>query len=109
MPDSRVPCGQRGSLLAEMKILHKPFALIAATAIAKPLSRSVFQAIWSKIDDQDPPSATTRRSTLPKVLAAAALEAATAAAVGVAVERGTALGFHYVTGIWPGEELPEDE
>jgi len=37
------------------------------------------------------------------VVAAAALEAATMAGIGAAVDRAGARAFHYLTGIWPGE------
>jgi predicted DNA-binding transcriptional regulator YafY len=89
-----------------MKILYKPFALIAA-AIAARLGRSAFKAVWAKIDDADPPDPSEARASLPKVVGAAALEAATMAAVGAAVDRASANAFHHLTGIWPGK-TPED-
>jgi hypothetical protein len=41
---------------------------------------------------------------MPKVVGAAALEAATMAGVAAAVNRFTAAGFHYLFGVWPGEK-----
>jgi hypothetical protein len=90
-----------------MKILYKPFGLIAA-AIAGRIGKSIFRGLWSKIDDAEPPAATAPNATLPKVVGAAALEAATMAGVGAAVDRATARAFHHLTGIWPGDE-PESE
>jgi hypothetical protein len=90
-----------------MKILYKPFGLIAA-AIAARIGKSIFRGLWSKIDDAEPPAATAPNATLPKVVGAAALEAATMAGVGAAVDRATARAFHHLTGIWPGDE-PESE
>jgi uncharacterized protein DUF4235 len=86
-----------------MKILYKPFALMASF-IARRISKSVFESLWSKIDTADPPAPTARDASLPKVVSAAALEAATEAGVGAAVDRATARVFHYLIGIWPGEK-----
>lgn len=84
-------------------ILYKPFALIG-DFIAKRISRSVFKGLWSKIDKADPPVPTAGDASLPKVVGAAALEAATKAGVGAAVDRATARAFHYLIGVWPGEK-----
>ncbi len=89
-----------------MKILYKPFGLIAA-AIAARIGKSIFRGLWSKIDDTEPPEPTAPNATLPKVVGAAALEAATMAGVGAAVDRAAARTFHHLTGIWPGS-APED-
>lgn len=86
-----------------MKILYKPFALIGGF-IAKRISRSVFKGLWSKIDKADPPVPTAADASLPKVVGAAALEAATKAGVGAAVDRATARAFHHLIGVWPGEK-----
>jgi Protein of unknown function (DUF4235) len=85
-----------------MKILYKPFGLIAALIAAK-IGKQMFEALWARIDDAEPPRPTTPDATTGKVVAAAALEAATMAGVGAAVDRASARAFHYLTGIWPGE------
>lgn len=92
-----------------MKVLYKPFG-IAAGVIGAKLGRNAFKALWGRIDAADPPEPTTEEASFPKVVAAAALEAATMAAIAAAVDRGSARAFHHLTGIWPGkkhEELPE--
>jgi hypothetical protein len=87
-----------------MKILYKPFAIVAAILGAR-LGRSVFKSVWAQIDAaQPPPSATTGNAGLGKVVGAAALEAATMAGTKAAVNRASARYFHFVTGIWPGEK-----
>jgi hypothetical protein len=91
-----------------MKILYKPFALIAGLIGAR-IAKSTFDAIWSRIDDQEPPKPTTAEASFPKVVAAAALEAATMAAIGAAVDRAGARTFHHLTGFWPGEHRVEDQ
>jgi predicted DNA-binding transcriptional regulator YafY len=89
-----------------MKILYKPFAIIASLIGAK-LGRSAFKNVWAKIDASDPPDPTTAEASFTKVVGAAALEAATMAAIGAAVDRASARGFHYLTGIWPGKKRQE--
>lgn len=85
-----------------MKILYKPFGLIAS-AIAARIGKSIFRGVWSQIDDAEPPTPTAPNATLPKVVGAAALEAATMASVGAAVDRVSARAFYHLTGIWPGD------
>ena len=50
---------------------------------------------------------TTAEASFPKVVAAAALEAATLAGIAAAVDRASARAFHYLTGIWPGKKKQE--
>jgi Protein of unknown function (DUF4235) len=89
-----------------MKLLYKPFALIAGL-IAARLGHSVFKQIWSQIDDEQPPKPTTADAKVPKVVAAAALEAAALAGVAAVVDRAGARAFEYLTGFWPGPEHAE--
>ncbi len=86
-----------------MKILYKPFALIAGF-IAARIGKSVFKTLWSKIDQAEPPAPTAADASLPKVVGAAALEAATRAGVSAAIDRASARVFHHLVGIWPGEK-----
>jgi Protein of unknown function (DUF4235) len=90
-----------------VKLLYKPFAMIGAF-IAARLGQSVFKALWAKVDTTEPPKPTTEDAGLPKVVGAAALEAATMAGVGAAVENATARFFHYLTGLWPGKPQSEE-
>jgi hypothetical protein len=91
-----------------MKILYKPFAIIAGLISAR-IAKAIFQALWSRIDDADPPKATTANASFPKVVGAAALEAATMAGVGAAVDRAGARTFEHLTGIWPGDKPKEKD
>jgi hypothetical protein len=43
------------------------------------------------------------------VVGAAALEAATMAGVGAAVDRAGARAFHHLTGIWPGDKREDED
>lgn len=91
-----------------MKILYKPFALIAGLIGAR-IARSIFKSLWSHIDREEPPKPTTEEASFPKVVGAAALEAATMAGIGAAFDRVSARTFHHLFGIWPGEKRSEEE
>ena len=68
----------------------------------------MFKTLWSAIDKTDPPGPTTPDASLPKVVGAQALEAATMAAVAAAVDRASIRSFHHLTGIWPGKRPKPD-
>ncbi len=91
-----------------MKVLYKPFEIIA-TRIGARIAKSIFEALWARIDKEPPPNATTADVSFQKVVGAAALEAATMAAIGAAVDRAGARTFQHLTGIWPGEHLEPAE
>ena len=91
-----------------MKILYKPFAIIAGLIGAR-IAKAIFSAVWSRIDHDAPPKPTTEEASLPKVVGAAALEAATMAGVGALADRAGARAFHHLTGIWPGEKHPGED
>ncbi len=92
-----------------MKILYKPFALIAALIGAR-IGRSVFKSLWSKVDaDESPPEPTVEEASLGKVVAAAALEAATLAAVAAIADRASARTFQHLTGYWPGKKTQDED
>jgi hypothetical protein len=92
-----------------MKILYKPFAIIAGLIGAR-IANVIFRGLWSRVDDSDPPKPTTAGASFGKVVGAAALEAATVAGVGAAVSRASARTFEHLTGIWPGDKpKPKDK
>ena len=64
-----------------MRILYKPFGIIAGLIGAR-IATAVFKALWSRIDHDAPPKPTTQEASFPKVVGAAALEAATMAGIG---------------------------
>lgn len=91
-----------------MKILYKPFAIIAGI-ISSQVGRRVFKKLWARVDDAAPPKPTTADASLGKVLGAATLEAATMAGVAAAINRASAKSFHYLTGIWPGDKSTKED
>jgi hypothetical protein len=86
-----------------MKVFYKPFGIVSGIIGAR-VGRKVFQRIWGSIDSLTPPDPTAGDAPLSKVVAAAALEAATMAAAGAIVDRAAASTFHYLIGIWPGKK-----
>lgn len=86
-----------------MKLLYKPFGLIAAF-IAGRVGKAIFTSLWSRIDDRQPPETTAPSAPFGKVVGAKALEAATMAGVGAAADRLSAKLFHHLTGAWPGRD-----
>jgi hypothetical protein len=85
-----------------MKLLYKPFGLIAGLVAAR-IGRALFKGLWARVDRADPPDPTAPEAGMPKIVGAAALEAATMAGVGAAADRMAAQAFHHLTGIWPGK------
>ena len=90
-----------------MKLLYKPFKLIAA-AIAARIGKSIFRTLWSRVDSSEPPATTAPDASVSKVVGAAALEAATMASVAAVADRASASVFKWLTGVWPGKD-PADK
>jgi hypothetical protein len=91
-----------------MKLLYKPFGIILGI-LAGLVGRQVFNFVWGKIDEEEPPEATTEEAPWLKVVGAAALQGAIFAAVRSAVNRSGAKGYAHFTGVWPGERRPDPE
>lgn len=91
-----------------MKVLYKPFAVIAGVVGAK-LGERMFRALWARVDGGEPPKPTLREAPTGKVVAAAALQAAAHSGAKAATTRATARSFHYLTGFWPGDEVKAEE
>ncbi len=89
-----------------MKLIYKPFGIIFGI-LAGLLSKRIFNFVWSKFDDEDPPKPTTEETSWPKVLSAAAVQGVTFKVTRAAVDRAGAKGFEHLTGVWPGEKIPD--
>ena len=89
-----------------MRILYRPFGIVLGL-IAGYLSKTVFNFIWSRIDDEEAPKPTIEGQSWTKVLIAAAVQGMVFQTVRAAVNRGGAEGFQYLTGVWPGEKQPD--
>ena len=91
-----------------MGLIYKPIGIVLGL-VAGLLGKRVFDFVWTKIDDEDPPKATTEETSWRKLLGAAAVQGIIFRTVRVAVDRYGALGWHYLTGNWPGEKRPDPE
>jgi hypothetical protein len=88
------------------KILYKPFGIIAGI-ISVRLGRKVFGSVWGRLDQgAPPPKVSTEDTSMPRVVGAAVVEAATFAATRALVDRATLRWFQFLTGIWAGEKEP---
>ena len=91
-----------------VRLIYKPFGIILGV-LAGLLSKRVFGWIWTKFDEEDPPKPTTEVASWPKVLSAAAVQGITFKVTRAAVDRSAAKGFARLTGVWPGERVPDPE
>jgi hypothetical protein len=91
-----------------MKLIYKPIGIVLGI-LAGLVGKRIFNFAWEKIDDEDPPKGTTQEAPWGKVLGAAALQGVIFRTVKVAVDRYGAIGWYYITGVWPGEKRPDPD
>ena len=91
-----------------MKLIYKPLG-IALGIVGGIVGRAIFGKVWGIVDDEEPPEATTRETTWPKILLAAALQGLIFRTIRVAIDRAGAMGWEHLTGVWPGEKQPDPE
>ena len=91
-----------------MKLIYKPFGIIIGI-LGGLVGKRVFDFVWTKIDDEEPPEATTRETRIGKVLAAAALQGMIFKGTRALIDRQGAKGWYYLTGSWPGEKRPDPD
>jgi hypothetical protein len=91
-----------------VKLLFAPFSIAAGLA-AGFVGKKLFDQVWGWIDDDEPPEPKHREISVPKMLAALALEGAIFRAVRGLADHGGRRSFARFTGIWPGEERPDPE
>jgi hypothetical protein len=91
-----------------MKFLFLPISILGGL-IAGFLGKKVFDQIWGLIDEEEPPDSKHLEISMPKLIAAAAVQGAIFRVVKEATDHGTRRAFMNLTGTWPGEERPEPE
>lgn len=84
-----------------MKLAYKPLGIILGL-IAGKLAASMFEALWSWIDDNEVPDPTDRDVDASKVLLAAVLQGVIFQGTRAAVDRAGARGWERFFGVWPG-------
>ena len=88
------------------KILFVPFSVIGGFLAGK-VSQTIFERLWSVVDDQESPEPDQRWVHWPKLILALAIEGAIFRAVRGGFDRGSRELFTRLTGAWPGDEEPE--
>jgi hypothetical protein len=91
-----------------MKAIYKPFGLIIGL-LSGLVAKRIFDFVWTKIDDEDPPKATTEQADWTKIITAAAVQGVIFKVTRVVVDRNAAQGYAYLTGTWPGEKKPDPD
>jgi uncharacterized protein DUF4235 len=91
-----------------MKLIYKPFGILLGI-VAGFLGKKAFDFAWTKLDDEEPPEATTKEANWGKIVAAAALQGVIFRTTRVVVDRYGARGWYYLTGSWPGEIRPDPD
>ena len=91
-----------------MKLIYRPIGLILGI-LAGLVGKRLFDFAWTKIDDEEPPEATTKEAPWGKILAAAALQGVIFKSTRVVVDRYGARGWYYLTGSWPGERRSDPD
>jgi Protein of unknown function (DUF4235) len=91
-----------------MGLIYKPFGIMLGI-LAGLLGKRLFNFAWTKIDDREPPEATTEETSWRRLLAASAVQGVIFKLTRVVVDRYGAVGWRYLTGVWPGEKRPEPD
>jgi hypothetical protein len=89
-----------------MKIAFLPVSIIGGL-IAGFFGQKVFDAIWGKVDDREPPQPEHREISVAKLAIALVIEGAIFRLVKGLFDHAARRGFARMTGEWPGEEEPE--
>ena len=89
-----------------MKVIYKPIGIVLGL-IGGILGKRAFNAVWTRVDEEKPPKATTKEATIAKVVGAAAIQGLVYKVVRVVVDRAGARGWERLTGRWPGEKRPD--
>jgi hypothetical protein len=91
-----------------MGLIYKPIGIVLGI-IGGLLGRQAFNFVWEKVDDEEPPEPTTLETSWRRLLAATAVQGLIFGAVRASVNRWGAIGWHYLTGAWPGEKRPDPD
>lgn len=89
------------------KILFIPFSVLGGF-LAGMLGTKVFEFVWALIDDQEPPDESHRDASWAKILPALALQGAIFRVARGIADRSARTSFYRATGVWPGEERPDE-
>ncbi len=88
------------------KILFIPFSIVSGL-IAGFIGKKAFEVFWGLVDDQEPPDAEDRETSMPKLVASLAVQGAAFSIARGVTDHLARQSFYKATGAWPGEERPE--
>src|SRR4051794_17145113 len=100
-PPARAP-GQ----ITDMKLVFIPISILGGL-LAGAIGQKAFDAIWGRVDEQEPPQPEHREVSLAKLAIALVIEGAIFRLVKGLFDHAARRGFARMTGEWPGEEEPE--
>jgi len=89
-----------------MKIAFIPISVLGGL-LAGFIGQKAFDAIWGKVDEQEPPQPEHREISWAKLAIALLIEGAIFRLVKGLFDHASRRGFARLTGTWPGEERPE--
>lgn len=88
------------------RIIFAPLSIIGGL-LAGLVGTKIFQFIWGRFDDQEPPEPKDRETTWLKLGVALALQGAIFRLVRGAFDHGFRRAFLRNAGRWPGEQKPD--
>ena len=89
-----------------MKLAFIPISILGGL-LAGLIGQKAFDAIWGKVDEQEPPQPEHREVSFAKLAIALLIEGAIFRLVKGLFDHAARRGFARMTGEWPGEEEPE--
>ena len=89
-----------------MKIIFLPISILGGI-LAGIIGQKAFDAVWGRVDEQEPPQPEYREISLVKLAIALAIEGAIFRLAKGLFDHAARRGFARMTGAWPGEEAPE--
>ncbi len=89
------------------KILFIPVSIISGL-IAGFVGKKAFELAWGVIDDEEPPDAEDRETSMPKLVASLAVQGAAFSITRGVTDHLARRSFYRATGSWPGEERPDE-
>jgi hypothetical protein len=89
-----------------VKVAFVPISILGGL-LAGFLGQKIFDAIWGKVTEHEPPQPEHRQVSLARLVIALIIEGAIFRLVKGLFDHAARRGFARMTGAWPGEESPE--
>ena len=89
-----------------MKLVFIPVSILGGL-LAGLIGQKVFDAIWGRVDENEPPQPDHREVSIVKLAIALLIEGAIFRLIKGLFDHAARRGFARMTGEWPGEEAPE--